>query len=34
MKQEAFNIVLEKDHKFELALALGKIDEAFLIADE
>ena len=33
MKEEAFNIVQDKEHKFELALLLGKIDDAFEIAD-
>lgn len=34
MKEEAFNVVLDKEHKFELALNLGRINDAFMIANE
>lgn len=30
----AFDITPDHDHKFELALGLNKIDEAFKIAEE
>ena len=34
MKEEAFKIVIDKEHKFDLSLALNKIDDAFEIAQE
>ena len=33
-KKLAFQIVIDRDHKFELALSLGHIDHAFTIAEE
>jgi len=34
LKEEAFKIAKDNDHRFELALNLGKIEEAFIIADQ
>eukprot|EP01015_Nassula_variabilis_P027077 TRINITY_DN5486_c0_g1_i20.p1 TRINITY_DN5486_c0_g1~~TRINITY_DN5486_c0_g1_i20.p1 ORF type:complete len:329 (+),score=83.77 TRINITY_DN5486_c0_g1_i20:67-1053(+) len=34
MKEEAFRIVQDQDHKFDLAVHLGKVDEAFKIAKQ
>lgn len=33
-KEMAYDLTPDKDHKFELALALNKVNEAFEIAEE
>lgn len=33
-KQMAFNLTPDQDHKFELALSLNKVDDAFKIAEQ
>ena len=34
LKEQAFSIVTDQEHKFDLALQLGKVDIAYLLADK